>query len=151
MRTDNVNFTGMLYGKMGNHLTKGILCCVNGDAKFVRTVNQIAKTNPDALKISTDNFSTTKLIVESDETPKLSLFERLFYKVNPAQSKALKMKKDGRIQGFVYKINEIEYANLKNDYLFITKKTIREFEENIKKLTPSDHRQNLRSFFLLNN
>jgi len=147
MQTNNVNFTGMLYGKMGSHLTKGILCCVNGDAKFVRTVNKIAKTNPKALKISTDNFTTTKLIIESDETPTLSLFERLFYKVNKTQSKAIKMKQAGKIQGFIYKINEIEYSRLKKDYMFITKKTLREFEENLRKLTPQENKNDLRSFF----
>lgn len=147
MQTDNVNFTGMLYGKMGNHLTKGILCCVNGDAKFVRTINRIAKTNPDALKISLDNFYTSKLIIETNETPELSLFEKLFYRVTRGQSKAIKMKKEGRIQSFVYKINEIEYANMKKYYMFITKKTLREFEENIRKLTPPEKQKDLRSFF----
>ena len=42
-------FEGLLYGRMGHHLTKKIICCPHGDAKFVRFVNKIAHNNPNAI------------------------------------------------------------------------------------------------------
>ena len=41
----NVSFKGVLYGKTGNHLTKGIIYCPHGDNKFVRFVNSIGENS----------------------------------------------------------------------------------------------------------
>lgn len=147
MTTNKVAFTGLLYGKMGNHLTKGIICCPHGDAKFVKTVNKIAETNPSALKISIDNTTSNKILIETKELPQLSLFEKILYRVDKSQRKALELRKRGKIDSFVYKINEFEYNKLKTDYIFISKKTLDKFSENIKKAAPQELQEYLKHFF----
>lgn len=149
MQTDNINFTGMLYGKAGSHLTKGIYCCKHGDAKFVRTLNRIAAANPDEIKISAGDTLLKKAItIETTGIPKLSLLEKIVYLANPLQGKAVKMRQQGRLQSFVYRIDEMEYDFLKCNYPFILPQTLKKFENNIKKLAPSDIQDYLKHFFI---
>ncbi len=146
---NNVNFTGFLYGRMGNHLTKGILCCPHGDAKFIRTVNRLVLENPDSVKILFEPRAhfTKNLVIETKELPKVNLFEYIFYRIESSQRKALKMRKEGKIDSFVYKINEFEYNHLKKAYSFISKKTFKTFEDNIRKIATLDEANYLKEFF----
>lgn len=145
---NTTNFTGLLYGKIGNHTTKPILCCPHGDAKFVRFINKISETkthNP--IKIEFSDQGLTKLIVETEDFPKLNFMEKLLYNTNKLQTKALKMRKNGIIQRFIYQLNELEFKNLKEDYLFISKKQINKFIKVIKNHTPQDKLNFIEKFF----
>lgn len=149
MQTDNINFTGLLYGKAGQHLTKGIYCCKHGDAKFVRTFNRIAAKNPEAIKISAGDTLLKKAItIETTGIPKLSLLEKIIYLANPLQGKAVKMRKQGKLQSFVYRIDETEFDFLRCNYPFILPNTLKKFTENVKKLAPDDIQDYLKHFFL---
>jgi len=134
---------------MGNHLTKGILCCPHGDAKFIRTVNRLISESPESVKISFEPRTalTKNLIIETKELPKLNLLECILYRVDSSQRKALRMRKEGKINSFVYKINEFEYNHLKKAYSFISKKTLKMFEDNVRKAASFDVNQNLKEFF----
>lgn len=149
MQTDNINFTGILYGKAGKHLTKGIYCCKHGDAKFVRTLNRIAASNPEEIKVSVGDTLLKKAItIETTAIPELSLFEKIIYLANPLQGKAIKMRKQGKLESFVYKIDETEYDFLRCNYPFILPKTLKTFAANIKKIAPPDAQDYLKQFFL---
>ena len=147
MQTQKINFTGNLYGRIGNHLTKPILCCPHGDAKFIKTINKIAQTNPQSLKITMDTSTSNKLLIETSDLPELNLFEKIFYRVSKAQRKAIAKRKAGVIDSFIYKINEFEYNHIKTDYTFIRKKTLKNFEDNIKAIAPKELQEKLKEFF----
>lgn len=140
-------FEGLLYGRMGHHLTKKIICCPHGDAKFVRFVNKIAHNNSNAIKVSYSENGLDKLIVETKEIPKLNFLEMIFSIVSKAQLKALRMRKQGKIESFIYQINEIEYDSLKKDYPFIGKKQLTKFAENVKSSAPDEAQNFLKKFF----
>ena len=144
---NQTSFNGILYCKMGSHVSKGISCCQKGDAKFIKTFNKIAKNNPENLKIDFLENNTKKILVETSETPKLNIFEKLFYIVNSLQNKAIKLKKKGIITSFTYQLSELEFKNIKNDYPYIFKTTLKEFEENVKKLAPKNTGDFLEKFF----
>ena len=147
MTENSISFSGTLYGKARNHLTKGILCCPHGDAKFIRTFNKIVKTNPSSLSINIDNTTSDKILIETKEIPEISLFEKIFYRTDKLQKKAIKMRKAGIIDSFLYKINEFEYKHIKKDYSFISKKTLKDFEQNLLKIAPEEFKNFLVNFF----
>lgn len=148
--TNNTSFSGILYGKMGTHLTKGIVCCPHGDGKFVRFINSVCKSAPPPncrLKVSCVSDGLDKIIIETDEIPKLNFLEKIFYRVDKSQKKAVKLRKEGKIQNFVYKLNELEYLNLRKSYPFITTKQLKKFGENIKSAAPEELQEFLNKFF----
>lgn len=147
MDNQNISFTGILYCIKGNHLTKGIVCCPHGDRKFVKFVNKIAKEKPDELRISTDSDGLTKILVTTKEYPQLSFAEKILMRVDKLQQKALKEREQGKISGFIYKLNKLEYQNLRRNYPFISSKTLDKFEENIKKLAPKEVKDFINQFF----
>lgn len=141
-----IAFNGMLYGKMGSHITKGIMCCPHGDGKFVRFITKIGSENPDSIKVSYLKDGLDKLVIETKEIPKLNLFEKIFYRVTKSQKKAIKMRESGKIESFIFKMNELEYKNLKKSYPFITSKQLKKFKQIVKLSAPADIQQNLNYF-----
>lgn len=139
-------FKGLLYGRMGNHITKGIICCPHGDGKFVRVINQIGKKNPEALKISYSQDGLDKLLIETKEMPKLNLLETIFFIASKEQLKAMRLRKQGKIESFIFKLNEIEYKNLKQDYPFIAQKQLKQFAEVVKAAAPDEMQEFLKKF-----
>ena len=63
---DNTQFCGSLYGKIGNHKTKAIHCCPNGDAKFVKFINKLGKDSSfsNKIKISYSNEGLKKYLLK---------------------------------------------------------------------------------------
>lgn len=152
LKRSNINFSGLLYGKIGVHKTKPILCCPHGDAKFIKFINKIAENGQEQNALTTINVSFSdkglnKIIIETDNLPKLNLLEKILYNANKLQIKALKMRKEGKISSFVYQLNELEYKNLKENYLFISNKQLNKFAEIIKKYSPQEVQIFLASFF----
>lgn len=145
----NTSFTGILYGKMGNHLTQGIVCCPHGDGKFVRFVNTICKSAPppnNQIKVSCSSDGLDKIIIETDRIPELNLLEKILYRVDKMQKKAVKLRKEGKIQKFIFKLNELEYMNLRKSYPFITNKELKQFGKNIKAAAPDELQDFLKKF-----
>ena len=145
----NTSFTGILYGKMGNHLTQGIVCCPHGDGKFVRFVNTICKSAPppnNQIKVSCSSDGLDKIIIETDRIPELNLLEKVLYRVDKMQKKAVKLRKEGKIQKFIFKLNELEYMNLRKSYPFITNKELKQFGKNIKAEAPDELKDYLKKF-----
>lgn len=143
METCNISFSGMLYGRLGNRKTKGIVCCAHGDRKFIKFVNKLAEEKPDTLKISAKEDSNPKLIIETKEIPYISPIERLAIRLDKMQRKALKLRAENKITALIYEFRQNEYLNMRRRYPFISQKTLDKFEENIQKLAP----ENLKSFF----
>ena len=145
----NPQFCGLLYGKIGNHKTKPILCCPNGDAKFVKFINKLGNDESfsNKIKISYSDKGLKKIFIETEELPKINIFEKIFFNATKIQSKALKMRQKGVISSFIYQFNELEFKHLKEDYLFITKKQLNKFSEIIKKNSPKNIQEFLDEFF----
>lgn len=151
MEVNNISFNGRLYGVIGNHRTKPIICCSHGDRKFIKFFNNVAEEHPENLKISylKEEISRySKILVETTECPKLSLAEIIFAGIKKSQRKAIKMRNDNRIHSLIYQINEMEYDNMRTKYPFISKKELNKFETNIKKLAPENIREFLNKFFI---
>lgn len=145
MKSDsNISFSGILYGKIGNRLTKGIVCCPHGDNKFVRFVNHIGK---DAIKISCTNDGLDKILIETKEIPKINILEKIFFRVDKLQNKALRLRKSGKIDSFIFKLNELEFRSLKQDYPFITNKQLKLFAQIVKNAAPQEMQNFLDKFF----
>ena len=62
----NPQFCGLLYGKIGNHKTKPILCCPNGDAKFVKFINKLGnhESFSNKIKISYSDKGLKKYLLK---------------------------------------------------------------------------------------
>ena len=116
----NPQFCGLLYGKIGNH---------------------------NKIKISYSDKGLKKIFIETEELPKINIFEKIFFNATKIQSKALKMRQKGVISSFIYQFNELEFKHLKEDYLFITKKQLNKFSEIIKKNSPKNIQEFLDEFF----
>lgn len=144
METHNVTFTGKLYGKMGTRRTKGIVCCPHGDCKFIKFVNKIAEENPNALSIKGKDNEPPVLVVETKKIPKFSPMEMLIIRVDKLQKKALRLRKENKIQSFEYEFTKYDYINMRRRYPFISSETLDKFETNIKRLAP----ENLKEFFI---
>lgn len=142
-----ISFNGLLYGRIGNHLTKSILCCPHGDSKFVKFITDIGESKPNSLKINTNNTGLYKIIIETEQIPKVNIFEKLFFRISKHQAKALQMRKEGKISSLIFQLNELEFQQLKNDYPFIKDKTINKFIQIIRKSLPSDKKNFLDEFF----
>lgn len=145
----NPQFSGLLYGKIGNHTTKPILCCPNGDAKFVKFINKLCndESSSNKIKISYSDKGLKKIFIETAELPKINIFEKIFFNTNKIQSKALKMREKGVISSFIYQFNELEFKHLKEEYLFITQKQLNKFSEFIKNNSPKEFQKFLEEFF----
>lgn len=146
---DNTQFCGSLYGKIGNHKTKAIHCCPNGDAKFVKFINKLGKDSSfsNKIKISYSNEGLKKILIETEEIPKINIFEKVFFNTDKAQGKALKLRRKGVISSFIYQLNELEFKHLKDDYLFISQKQLNKFSELIKNNSPKSLQNFLKEFF----
>lgn len=145
----NPQFSGLLYGKIGNHKTKPILCCPNGDAKFVKFINKLGNEESlsNKIKISYSDKGLKKIFIETKEFPNVNIFEKIFFNATKIQSKALKMRQKGVISSFIYQFNELEFKHLKENYLFITKKQLNKFSEIIKNNSSENMKKFLNEFF----
>lgn len=146
-QNSQVSFNGNLYGRMGNHVTKSILCCPHGDSKFVKFIAELGKTKPDSLKISTSNQGLYKIIIETDQVPHLNPFEKIFYRLSKLQTKALNLRNEGKISSLIFQLNELEYRNLRDNYLYISTKTLDKFANTIRKNLPKEMKPFLDEFF----
>lgn len=95
---NNINFKGLLYGSSLRHVTKPVLCCHHGDAKFVRMFNNSAKKSPKTfLENSSVSFykkeGVTFIKIKTKEIPRFNFFEKLFFDISPHQQKLIKKKK----------------------------------------------------------
>lgn len=146
----NVSFKGILYGKTRNHLTKGIICCPHGDNKFVRFVNSIGENSTnikEKIKVTCSSDGLDKILIETKEIPKLSFWEQIFFRVDKLQNKAIKWRKEGKIDSFVFKLNELEYVNLRDNYPYLPKKQLRKFANVVKSAAPDEMQKFLNNFF----
>ena len=107
------NFTGSLTCHMGHHTSKPIYCCKHGDRKLIQFINEIAKDNLNSFEIKPYIFPDKHLEIITNQLPKLSIKEKLCFLVTPIQNKALKMRNNGKIDYFSYRINETEYQKMK--------------------------------------
>lgn len=128
----NLNFQGRLYSHIGYHVSKPIHCCKHGDKKFIKFLNEIASDNQDSFKARLTDDLCKHLEVETKATPHLSLLEKIMFVVSPVQNKALKMRKEGRIDYFTYKISEIEYQDIKKAASKKMRNELKTFEENMR-------------------
>ena len=104
----------------------------------------------DSSVILTDKVFTKeesdKIIIETDRIPELNLLEKILYRVDKMQKKAVKLRKEGKIQKFIFKLNELEYMNLRKSYPFITNKELKQFGKNIKAAAPDELQDFLKKF-----
>lgn len=63
------------------------------------------------------------------------------------QNKAIKWRKEGKIDSFVFKLNELEYKNLRDDYPYLPKKQLRKFANFVKSAAPDEMQKFLNNFF----
>ena len=138
----NVSFKGILYGKTGNHLTKGIICCPHGDSIGENSTNIKEK-----IKVTCSSDGLDKILIETKKIPKLSFWEQIFFRVDKLQNKAIKWRKEGKIDSFVFKLNELEYKNLRDDYPYLPKKQLRKFANVVKSAAPDEMQKFLNNFF----
>lgn len=145
----NTPFCGSLYGKIGKHNTKAIHCCPHGDAKFVKFINKLGQDSSfsNKIKISYSNEGLKKILIETEEIPKVNVFEKFFFNTDKMQEKALKLRQKGIISSFIYQLNELEFRHLKDDYLFISKKQLNKFSELIRNNSPQNIQDFLTEFF----
>ena len=147
MEAQNINFTGMLYGNMGTHRTRGIVCCAHGDRKFIKFINKLAAEQPDSFTINGKNGDIPKLIIETEKIPQISPLERFVIKMDKLQKKAFKLRKENKITSFTYEFRKDEYRNLRMRYPFISAKTLDTFEDNIKHYCAAELREFFNKFF----
>lgn len=138
IKNHNVSFNGKLYSKIGNHLTKPIYCCHHGDKKFIRYINEIALKSSDTFNLKVNSNIDKTLEVSTKEIPELSLFEKISFIVTPIQNKALRMRKEGRIENFTYKISEAEYQNIKKSAGSKLRNELKIFENNLRQKLSGD-------------
>lgn len=113
INNQNLSFQGRLYAHLGHHVSKPIHCCKHGDKKFIRFLNEIATKNQDSFKVRITDDLCKHLEVETKEAPHLTLLEKIMFLVSPLQNKVLKMREEGKIDYFTYRISEVEYQNIK--------------------------------------
>ena len=142
VKNTNLNFEGRLYGHLGKHKTKPIELCEYGDEQVIKHINKLAKKGLDTFEAKISNTSKSSIQITTDQTPELTLLEKLFIYLNPSLKKALKMKKNGSINKFTYDINEFEYQALKDNALDdgILYKNVLIFENNLRKKI-TDHQE----------
>lgn len=98
------------------------------------------------IKVSCSSDGLDKIIIETDRIPELNLLEKILYRVDKMQKKAVKLRKEGKIQKFIFKLNELEYMNLRKNYPFITNKELKQFGKNIKAAAPDELQDFLKKF-----
>lgn len=139
----NTNFNGRLYSQIGNHLTKPIYCCHHGDKKFIRYINEIAAKNINSFEVKISNSMSKSFEVKTSKIPKLTFWEKLRFIVTPIQNKALKMREQGKIKSFIYKISEAEYQKIKREAGSALKHELKIFEQNIRQKTSGAELKNI--------
>lgn len=142
------NFKGILYCQLGNHKTKGLFCCSHGDAKFVKYINKLAKNGiENNISIDFDNNGLKKILINTKKFPNINWFEKIFFNLEKLQKKTLKKIKHNKMQSYTYKLNELEFYTLSDDYWFISKKQLKNFIQIIKSITPQEKQQFVDDFF----
>ena len=111
---NNINFKGLLYGSNLRHVSKPVLCCHHGDAKFVRMLNNSAKKAP---KIFFENNGVsfyrkegvTCIKIKTKEIPGFNFLEKLFFDISPIQQKLINKRKENLFTDLIFHLNKFEF------------------------------------------
>ena len=149
---DSISFNGLLYGINRHHITKPVMCCHHGDAKFVKLLNNSANTSLGKF-FERNSFSFYEdegvpyLRIKTKEIPKFNFLERLFYDISSHQKNLIKKREENVFTDLVFKLNKYEFEYLKNNYLLITQKQLESFKDFILKHVSKSERSLAEDFF----
>lgn len=134
---NNINFKGLLYGSNLRHVSKPVLCCHHGDAKFVRMLNNSAKKAPKFFFENNGVFfyrkeGVTCIKIKTKEIPGFNFLEKLFFDISPIQQKLINKRKENLFTDLIFHLNKFEFEFLKDKYLYITGKELKDFETIVK-------------------
>lgn len=149
---NSISFSGLLYAKNIHHTSKPIICCHHGDAKFVKLLSEASKKNSQTF-FDKNIFSFYEkegviyVKIETKEIPTFNFFEKFLFNISSLQKKALESRKNNLFTELVFHLNKFEYEYLKENYLFISKKQLKLFENFLIKNAKESEKELAEYFF----